>query len=207
MEKTNDILKEVINHSLVPTKAPGNLGESAECKKAMGTAFGSISMNVYAIGMPVKTPINDDLMFGTNIDDEWDNYCKSIAFFPFDACEKDEVKDEEAPYEPPVDLVERATNQAAAQIEDEATQAEFSKRVSDQIAGYEAQQQKAAEAIEKEQNTDKNALLYQPLKYELDRMNYLFKNIQNILHSLHEQVAELPGRQACYDLKNKNECE
>lgn len=207
VEKINDVLKEVINHSLVPTKAPGNLGESAECKRAMGTAFESLSMNVYAIGMPVKTPINDDLMFGTSIDDEWENYCNKVAFFPFDMCGEDEKKDEDAPYEEPVSLTERAANQAIVQMPEGATQAELSKRINEQVAGYEAQQAKELEALKKEQVSDENALLYQPLKYELDRMNYLFKNIQNILHSLHEEVAEMPGRQACYDLKNKNECE
>lgn len=204
VEKTNDILKETINHSLVPTKAPGNLGESAECKKAMGTAFSSVSMNVYAIGMPIKTPINDDLMFGTNIDDEWANYCESVAFFPFDMCKETE---EDAPFEEPVSLVDRATTQAAVQISEDATQEELSKRVSAQIAGYEAAQKKEMEAIQKSQQTDSKAVLYQPLKYELDSMNYHFKNIQNILHSLHESIVEMPGIQACNDLKDKKECE
>lgn len=204
VEKTNDILKEVINHSLVPTKAPGNLGESAECKKAMGTAFSSVSMNVYAIGMPVKTPLNDDLMFGTNIDDEWANYCESVAFFPFDMCKE---REEDTPFEEPVSVVDRATTQAAVQVAEGATQAELSKRVSEQIAGYEAEQKKEMEAIQKEQQTDSKAVLYQPLKYELDNMNYHFKNIQNILHSLHESIVEMPGIQACNDLKDKKECE
>lgn len=208
VEKINDTLKEVINHSLVPTKATGNLGESAECKKAMLTAFGSLSMNVYAIGMPIKTPINDDLMFGTNIDDEWENYCKQVAFFPFDLCETDEDDTtEEDTYEEPVSLTARAATQAAVQAPDEVTQAELSARISEQIEGYEAEQEKTIQSIETDKATEEASVLYQPLKYELERMNRFFKNIQDILHSLHEEVEALPGRQACYDLKNKNECE
>ncbi len=208
VEKINDTLKEVINHSLVPTKATGNLGESAECKKAMLTAFGSLSMNVYAIGMPIKTPINDDLMFGTNIDDEWENYCKQVAFFPFDLCEteNDETMEEET-YEAPVSLTARAAKQAAVQAPDDVTQAELSRRISDQIEGYEAEQEEAIKLIETNKSTEEASVLYQPLKYELERMNSFFKNIQDILHSLHEEVDALPGRQACYDLKNKNQCE
>jgi len=234
VEKTNDVLKEVINHSLVPTKATGNLGESAECHNAMLTAFGSLSMNVYSVGMPIQTPINDDLMYGTDIGDEWDNYCESVAFF-FGLCGGDEDEDKkeeeaeevyEAPpslvdrstkqaivqsaeevYEAPPSLVDRSTKQAIVQSAEEVTQSELITRINEQIVGAQEQQEEEVKKKETTKSISENAVLYDPLKFEVDRMLEYFNNIKDILHSLHEKVDTIPGDQACYKLKNKNECE
>jgi hypothetical protein len=201
VEKINEVLKTVIDHSLVPTKAPGNLGESAECKGAMLTALGSFHMNVYAVGMPVKTPINDDLMFGTSIIEEWANYCNQVAFFPTEACESVEEKAKHE-YKIPPSLVDRATEHAFSVSPDVVTQEQMSRRISDTIAGYEIDQSGAIRAYNTESSTAENAVFFHPLMYELDQMNYLFSNIRSTLESLHEGDGD-----ACFELKNKNECE
>lgn len=205
VEKINDILGVVVNYSLVPSKVPGNLLESAECKKAMSTALGSINSNIYMVGMPVKTPLNDDIMYGTNIDDEWANYCESVIF-PSSLCPD--------PSSSPEDYnalentsSEKAILLATTQISDEATQADVVNRTNEIQKLDKNSDTEIKKLLEQQELSNKNIMIYQPLKYELDTMNHLFMNIQNVLHSLHEEVDDFPGIQACYELKNKNECE
>lgn len=210
VEKINDVLKTVVSHTLAPSKAPGNLGESAQCKKAIATAFGSVSMNFYAISMPVQTPTNDDLIFGTSIEDEWQQFCNDVAFFPFDSCKSPEevvAEIENGTYEPAPLLIDRATKQAISQLPDGASQAEVAKRIDETITGYELQSKEAAIKLIAQRKTDESLIFFNPLLTEMDQMNYYFSKIQIVLHSLHEEVDGFPGKQACTDLKNKKECQ
>lgn len=210
VEKINDVLKTVITHTLAPSKAPGNLGESAQCKKAIATAFGSVSMNFYAIAMPVQTPPNDDLIFGTSIEQEWQQFCNDIGYFPFDTCKSPEELVEEVEsgtYEPPPLLIDRATKQAITQVPEGASQAEVNQRINETVAGYQLQSQEAAQALEVQQKTDESLVFFNPLLTEMDQMNYYFSKIQIVLHSLHEEVEGFPGQQSCVAIKNKKECE
>lgn len=208
VEKINDVLKTVITHSLVPTKAPGNLGESAQCKKAIADALGLINMNFYAISMPVKTPPNDDLIFGTSVEDEWREFCEQTAFFPFDACKTPEQRKEEIQeeYEPEPILADRAAKKALSETPDDATQEDVIQRVNDTITTYDLQRVTATSKLEQQQQSDEASVFYHPLRIEIDQMNYYFSRIQDILHSLHEPVATIPGPQACTSIKNKEEC-
>ena len=207
VEKMNDILKNVINHSLVPTKAPGNLGESAECKKAMGTAFGSVSMNFYAVAMPVKTPLNDDLVYGTNIEDDWKYFCSTVAFFPFDACKEEDTSSPEYTYAPPPSLLDRAAKDALSDSADGATYEDVSRRIASTVTGYELQSATEQQKIEDQKTADETIVFFHPLRVELDQMNQYFVNFSNILQSLHEEVEGVSGPQACTEIKNKKECE
>lgn len=210
VEKINDVLKTVVTHTLAPSKAPGNLGESAQCKKAIATAFGSVSMNFYAIAMPVQTPPNDDLIFGTSIEEEWQNFCNDTGYFPFDTCKDPEevIKDiEKGTYEPAPLLIDRATKEAISETPDGTSQAEVAQRIDETIAGYELQSKEAAAKLIAQRKTDESLIFFNPLLTEMDQMNYYFSKIQLVLHSLHEEVDGFPGKQSCTDIKNKKECE
>jgi hypothetical protein len=205
-EKINDILKKVIDHSLVPSKAPGNLGESAECKKAMATAFGSISMNFYAIAMPVQTPINDDLIYGTNIEDDWYNYCNAVAF-PF-SCRKTDppASPTESTYVIPPSKRDLASKDAIANSSETTTLDTLAKNISTTVSGLTAQQTSAVNAYQISNSADQSIAFFDPLKREMNQMNYFFANIRDLLHSLHERVDSIPGTQACALLADKKRC-
>ena len=212
-EKINDILKKVINTTLIPSKAPGNLGESAKCKKAMSIGFGSISMFMYATPMPILTPPNDDLVFGTNIEDDWYNYCNTVAF-PF-SCRKQAppASLNESKYEIPPSVVDMVSKDATLNASGSTTFAVLAKKIDAATTGFEQAKNVGMQQYSVAQGADKAIGFYNPLKSELEQMNYYFANIRDILHSLHEKAGEgdiphnIPGPQACIDIKNKKECE
>lgn len=211
VEKINDVLKTVITHSLVPSKAPGNLGESAQCKKAVATGFGSVSMNFYAIAMPVQTPPNDDIIFGTSVEEEWAEFCRQTAFFPVEECnliESDEDQtEEERQYIPPPILTDRAAKEAITETSEESTQSQVTQRIGEIITGYNISSQESLDELKAERGIDTSSVFFHPLLTEMDQMNYYFLKIQEVLHSLHEEVDNFPGKQSCIEIKNKKECE
>jgi len=210
VEQINDVLKTVVSHTLAPSKAPGNLGESAQCKKAIADAFGAVSMNFYAVAMPVQTPANDDLVYGTTVEEEWEEFCNRVDLFPFDDCKSPEqLKEErlEKGYQQPPILEDRAAKQAISQVPDGASQLDVTSRIDEIVATYRIQQDEELTALHAEEGSDESIVFFHPLKVELDQMNYYFTNFQTVLHSLHEEVEGFPGKQACTELKNKKECE
>ncbi len=209
-EKINDTLKKVINHTLVPSKAPGNLGESAECKKAIGTAFGSISMNFYAIAMPVQTPINDDLVYGKTIEDDWYSYCNAVAF-PFSCRKKDPpANQDQATYEStyviPPSIIDTVTKKETTNASDTTTTDDIAKRIATAAAQMAAQKVQNTQTYKISQGADQSIGFYDPLTVELQQMIYYFANIRDLLHSLHEDVDTIPGSHACTVLREKKEC-
>ncbi len=205
-EKINDILKEVINHTLVPAKVPGNLGEPAVCKKALSTAFGSINMNIYAISNPIKTPVNDDIIFGPNIEDDWYNYCNAVAF-PF-GCRKEDPpkKESDVTYEIPASIIDTSAKKAITMAADTASQAEVARNINIAVQGYSLEKALEISKYEQANDADRSIGSFGPLVVELDNMNYYFQSIRDLLRSLHEAVDGVTGPQACTDLKNKKEC-
>lgn len=205
-EKINDVLKNLITHSLVPNKAPGNMMESGKCKKAMSTGFSSVSMNFYASPMPIKTPQNDDIIFGTNIEDDWYNYCNAVAF-PF-GCKKEKAPTDSNKVEytlPPVisdTVASKVTSQASGSASFGAVNAD----IQIGIDAYGLERSVGATKVDTGVKADQGASFFGPLKTEMDSMNSYFINFSDILQSLHEKVDTMPGSQACTDIKSKKEC-
>lgn len=210
VEKINDTLKKVLTHSLVPSKAPGNLFESSKCKKSSSDAFGAISMNFYAITMPVKTPTNDDLVFGTNAADDWQNFCKTVAFFPFDSCKKEalNVKTvEESKYEIPPVLQDVVSKTELSKAPDDVSQAEITRNINIAVQAYQVSSAKETAALEASKEADLKIVMFHPLLTEMDTMNSYFLSFSQILQSLHKKIDSIPGGQACTELKDKETCE
>lgn len=205
IQKINDVLKTTITHSLVPAKATGNLGESAMCKKGVINVFGTVSMNVYAIAQPVQTPLNDDLVYGTTIAEDWKRYCET-AIFPFGMCDEPPKTVVESKYEIPPLVGETAAQKILNELPDEAPLQEASKRIDEYIVGVYTQQQKEISELDSQGVTAQKIMLFQALQPEMDQMNYYFANIRDLMQSLHTPVDGIPGGQACTRINNTGEC-
>jgi len=215
-EKINEVLAETVSHSLTPSKAPGNLGESASCKKAVGTAFSSINMNVYAIAVPVSPPTNDDIIFGTSVEQNWEEFCNRVDLFPFNNCrspeqQKDYILEKQSKglesYTLPPILEDIAAKKTLSDGTDTLTITAAAEKIDDIVTSYKIQSDEALKELEQQYAADKNLILFQPLQQEMNRMNSSFSKIRMILQSLNEKVDGLPGKQACTDLKEKKQCE
>lgn len=206
-EKIDEILKKTISYSLVPSKAPGNLGEAAMCKKAMAASFSSISMNIYTMSMPVLTPMNDDLIFGSTIEEDWYNYCSVVAF-PF-SCRKDDLPKDvsSAGYSTPRTILDLASKREIVMSSDTATIADVTANIDTAVTGYSLEKNQGLQTYNMTKAADNDVQVYKPVKMEMDRMNYYFGNMRDLIHSLHEKVDGIPGMQACTELKNKKECQ
>lgn len=203
-EKINETLKKLISHTLSPNKAPGNLMESGKCKSAMATSFGSVSMNFYASSMPVKTPQNDDIIYGKQIEDDWYNYCSAVAF-PF-GCPKAPPGSNGAQYTLPTPISNTVTQKAILMAADGATYNQVNTNIQKGIAAYGLEQAVGAARVTNGAAADTGASFFGPIKTEMDNMTTYFVNFSDILQSLNEAVETIPGSQACVDLKNKKEC-
>lgn len=72
IEAINALFEETLRHSLVPNKTTGNYLESAKCKDTLTQL--PLDMQIIAIASPIMTPPNDDISFGNNVLDEWNQF-------------------------------------------------------------------------------------------------------------------------------------
>ncbi len=203
VEKINERLKKTVSHTLAPNKATGNFGEIPKCKSSLLANFSSVNMNVYAIRQPIKTPLNDDLMLGTNLSDDFKTFCNSVAFFPFSAC--DDAK--KGTFDDQQNLIDVQTKLALTQAPDAVPFSTINQNIASglQIAQAETSRLTATQSTGDEINAKMKS--YRPLAVEMDQMNIYFMNLRDTLKSLHEPVDAITGPQACTILKNKKQCE
>jgi hypothetical protein len=167
-------------------------------------------MNVYSVGMPVKTPINDDLVFGTSIEDDWYNFCNAVAIYPFGTCDKKPPKTvAESTYTIPASLTEDVTMREIAMAPDEFKTADAIRNIDIAVQSYSLQRATETAQLQTQKEADQSIGFFNPLDTELRNMNGYFLNFSNILESLHQKVESIPqaGNPACTEIKNKKECE
>jgi hypothetical protein len=113
----------------------------------------------------------------------------------------------EATYTPPQTILDTASKRVLSLADDNASQSAVINDINTATNGYALDKIAGLQSYDMTKATDKGLQMYQPLKTELDRMNYYISGISDILHSLHEPVDGIPGSQACTELNNKKECE
>ncbi len=200
VQKIVEKLKYTTNHNLLPGKASGNLLEPGLCKNAISLQLGSVGLHFYTSFKPILTPTNDDLIYGTNIGQEWEKFLNTYK--PFKSPTK--PKDPNALLEAPPDVTDVATKAALAFAAPDATFDEINKAVQEQVNLINQNINKATAVAEVSPMTDSNSGFYQGIQRELDQMNFYFDQFRTVLQSINEQTDGVDG--ACLKLKDKKEC-
>jgi hypothetical protein len=202
VEKINDALKELVSHSLSPSKITGNPLEAPKCKSGLSAAFSAASMNINVQFMPIKTPLNDELIFNSDLANDWKTFCDATAFFPSKMCITEAEKPIEVDTPPLTSVLQRELTYAESGIDFSTLINRLDSAMSATIIppAYNEEQLN----VDKEMNPTVD--MYKAVLVEMDQMNYYFLNFRDIFRSLHEKVAGVPGTQACTQLKNKEKC-
>lgn len=205
IEKIDDTLKKVLSHSLSPNKVPGNMIETPKCKNGMSASLSAISMNWNVQFMPIKTPINDELILGSSVQNDWKYFCEATAFFPASMCKIDPPTQEIATQQLP-SLEEEVSKRLLSNMPDTVDyntiltgiDKDMQARTNDSLA--------AADKVNAEREVNPSIMMYKSLLAEIDQFNYYFLNINDLVRALHEKVSGITGEQACTNFKNKKNC-
>ncbi len=181
IEKINKLMEKTLSHSLIPGKATGNLLESAKCKKT-----GSLlNIQFITIWNPIPTPANDELIFGKNIFDEWNDFAnryqpvllQEIQFTDDDAANTG---------------VEGASEFIRSNAPSGSSQIDILNQVQETSDSYAA---KAAQQVKtyKSGDTGTNQMLYlRNVLLEMRDMNNLFKSFRDLYGKINtEAIAKI----------------
>ncbi len=206
----NASLQKTISHSLIPSKATGNLGESGMCKNAAGTALGSIGMNLSLNVVPIITPPKDDLVTLGNIGDEWDKYAEKNGAWNYNEKERRRLEAEKAGKEvvktPVQKNSERMLTIALLNSPAGASLGSVLNETIDANAAQtnkESQEQLVAE-IAKDAYGEVDAM--KALDDEMKQMNKFFDGFKKQFLTLLDDVPGLMASKACVKLNDKQEC-
>lgn len=184
ISKINENLDKTLAHSLIPNKATGNILESAKCKD-VGNLF---SLQFTTVWNPIPTPANDDLVFGNNIFEEWNDFASRYK----------PILLEDVNFE-----INEAANTSGSGITDSLVQ--FAPEGLNQQALYNAVQKTVAEyqaeaATNLRNYQDANEaggqLLYEnALLNEMKQMNALFNSFNDLFIDINEvTIPEIQGK-------------
>lgn len=204
IEKMNDTLKSVISHSLTPSKITGNPLEIPKCKNGLSLSMSSLSMNINVQFLPISTPLNDDLIFNSDLADDWKYFCDATAFFPAESCVVDPTPN--VIIDGPPSLEETVLQKELAVMAEGTTFAELQTRTQTGVDAVAAPAAAKAEELATNRTGNATIDMYKAILIELDQMNYYFNNFKDIFRSLHEDVPGIPGISACTVLNNKKSC-
>jgi len=205
VEKIDEKLKETIGHSLIPGKATGNLIEPGICKQATADLMRSVNMRFYAVAKPIKTPTNDDLVYGTSASDEFTKFLNTYKPFPFYEQKVPDPKDPTQDTSVP-SVVDSATKAALQYATADTTFSALSNQIQQQVQGTQNAIAQQAAVYDASVKTDTDSSFYQSIRNELDQMNFYFDNFQTILNTINNNVPNSGITPACQTLANLSEC-
>lgn len=206
----NESLQKTVNHSLIPAKATGNLGESALCKNAAAASLSAIGMNISVNMVPVVTPPKNDLMNVGNISDEWDKYAQTNGFWNYgekqrreaDAKKKNGVVD----YSPIPSDMERMLVVELFNAAENSTIDDVMSRASSSYEKVKVQAAQEQLVVEIAQDAYGEIDTYDALEDEMKQMNGFFENFKDQMRTLYEDVPGLNSTKSCTNLNNKRAC-
>lgn len=170
IEQINKYLEKTLSHGLVPNKVTGNILESAKCKKT-GTL---LNLQFITIFNPIPTPINDDLIFGKNILEEWNKFADNYNPLLLSEIEFDTNEEE---------LQLKMAPPATTQLEviDEL------RKIQDAAVAESGFNVKKGQVGNQSTNT---TLYLKTVLEEVKQMNYLFSSFQEIFKKMNEDALE-----------------
>lgn len=170
VEKINALMEKTLSHTLIPSKATGNLLESAKCKQTGGAL---LNMQLITIWNPIPTPPNDELIFGKNIFEEWNDFADRYqpALLNKIKFSDQEVADK---------TLDGAGSFTLGHAPSGSSQIDILNQVKQTADGYAAE---AAQQVKiyQDGDTGSNQMLYlQNVLAEMREMNNLFKSFRDI---------------------------
>jgi hypothetical protein len=202
MEKINDTIKDLISHSMNPSKITGNPLEAPKCKNGLALSLSAVSMNINVQFMPIKTPLNDELIFNSDLANDWKYFCDATAFFPAETC----VVGPERPVEVDTPPLTSVLQRELIYAEEGITHTQLIERIDSALASKLAPPAENAAKLDNDKSINPVIDMYKAVAAEMDQMNLFFVNFRNIFISLHKEVKGMPGTTACVQLKNKETC-
>jgi len=171
VDEINDYMNKALSYSLIPNKVTGNYMESAKCKASLGIP--AVDMDFILIPAPITTPPNDELIFGSNIFEQWNKFVKQ--YHPFFGWE-------------PTFSEELHTDMLLDAVGGDAVQAD----IVNQVRALRAQQTAAADdniVAVKLGNTGSGVMQYsQEVLTEMRQMTAFFQSFNNQFSQINNQV-------------------
>ncbi len=196
----NDDLWNTLKNNLSPNKAPGNIFESAKCKKGL---VSNPNINVVLMFNPVATPNNSDLIGSKDIVDRWNEFTKTFkpGLFtdqynkressPVSAEEQKKLEDEV--YQK--SLYDDASEYAVSNSQNLISQQQLQNEINQIVNASVAQTQRQIREFEAGSSGAEFGEFYQLLSYEMDKMQTFLSIYQNTFAEISSEI--------CPNIKSK----
>lgn len=176
VDQINTYMDKTLNHSMSPNKATGNLMETGKCKDGYGEF---IDMQFITIAKPIPTPPNDDVVYGRNITEEWNEFIQNYQPEAFNKLTVDGASD---------DTSDNQQERTASVIGENATVLDLIDKVALDVANKEAEAKRKFEEIVNTSDA-KNVIIHaQTVLMNLKQMTAYFKGYNKLYTDITKDV-------------------
>lgn len=215
-EKINDAFKKTFEHSLIPSKATGNIMEASKCK----VGIGSLKWNLVMLPQPILTPPNDDLLMKADFMKNLYDFCKKVSNGEVfsrigstgesayvDRCDwlygpdRNEIRAEDLQMGP--GEAEKLTQSALENLPSSTNPSTVIEEINKKIAEKEKEREKETKLHALTGDALSQAMQFDVLSVEIEKMNEYFDGFVKLFNDLTSQQADTP----CQILRSKPTCQ